>query len=577
PEGLQLARELLRPQLPHDVHDYILEGICKAIDGSNVLAVTRTGSGKTGYFYGYMLLLRAIQTMSPPCALLKRKHPANPATVIVYPTKGLEEEMEKKFRSLDLTALAINEDTLAEARRTKRNLWKECIEKTSIILLSPEQLSSQPFDRLLQNRTFSSRICALGIDEVHLVQDWGDPSFRDAFRHIALVHARMPRGTILIGLTATLLSGKETTALLNTLGLAPGSFFFQRRSNIRRDVQDIYRVLRHGLAGWSFPDLDWIVEGNRKTIIYCNNFALCFRLRTYFHYKAPHKLVRIYNSLCFPSYNADTRRLFVNDQEMQIIIATDSLVVGIDFPNVEDVVDLDCKHPNHGKQRKGRVGREGGTVKDGRGITYITKATMDKAKKMVENQSVIDSGKAVEQGLHIGMAQILVSRCYTEQENILYANPTSDPPCSCKTCENLRKTMPPNDDCICSGPDCCPEPVLPPLPRAHQAQTLPTIPMNLRLTEKMTKLGTCRLQKFREEIWEELSDEIGCLPPLAILPDSSIKNILDNFARIKSTTDLFPYTHDLYLLSGYETHLYAVISELCQSFSALPPPPKRKK
>ena len=93
PEGLQLARQLLRPQLPHDIHDYVLEGICKAVDGTHVLAVTRTGGGKTGYFYGYLLLLRALQKMTPPCQLMKRTYPANPAVVVVYPTKGLEEEM----------------------------------------------------------------------------------------------------------------------------------------------------------------------------------------------------------------------------------------------------------------------------------------------------------------------------------------------------------------------------------------------------------------------------------------------------------------------------------------------------
>lgn len=62
------------------------------------------------------------------------------------------------------------------------------------------------------------------IDEVHLVQDWGGSSFRLAFRLISLVHARMPRGTM-ISLTATLLAGQETSKLLKTLGLAPSSFF----------------------------------------------------------------------------------------------------------------------------------------------------------------------------------------------------------------------------------------------------------------------------------------------------------------------------------------------------------------
>lgn len=92
PEGLQLARRLLRPLLPHDMHDYILEGICKAVDGSHVLAVLKTGGGKTSYFYGYILLLKALQAISP-CPLLKKPFPSNPAMVIVFPTKGLEEEM----------------------------------------------------------------------------------------------------------------------------------------------------------------------------------------------------------------------------------------------------------------------------------------------------------------------------------------------------------------------------------------------------------------------------------------------------------------------------------------------------
>jgi hypothetical protein len=92
PEGMRLVRDLLRPQLPHDIHDHILQGICKAVDGSHVLAVIKTGAGKTGYFYGYMLL-RALQTMPKPPDCLKRSHPKKPGMVIVFPTKGLEEEM----------------------------------------------------------------------------------------------------------------------------------------------------------------------------------------------------------------------------------------------------------------------------------------------------------------------------------------------------------------------------------------------------------------------------------------------------------------------------------------------------
>ena len=54
PDGLRLARKILRPLLPYDPHDDQLEGICKMIDGINLMALTRTGSGKTGYYNVYV-------------------------------------------------------------------------------------------------------------------------------------------------------------------------------------------------------------------------------------------------------------------------------------------------------------------------------------------------------------------------------------------------------------------------------------------------------------------------------------------------------------------------------------------
>jgi hypothetical protein len=337
-------------------------------------------------------------------------------------------------------------------------------------------------------------------------------------------------------------------------------------------VQDIYRILRHGLSGWNFTDLDWIIEGNRKTLIYCGNFALGFRLRIYFHHKAPQKVIRIYNSISFSSYNTATRRLFVDDPDTQITIATDALVVGIDFPNVEDVIDLDCHHPNHGKQCKGRAGRPGGNVRNPRGITYVTKATMEKAK-MVEKRPSHDGGKWVEQGLHIGQAQLLAS-CYPAFEDILYDNPSVDPPCTCETCQaETRSLLTGNSSiCICSG--CQPEAPLPPLPRSTQA--LSSIPMDFRLTEKMLRQGTTGLQQFRQQLWNEKSEDIGYLPPLAFLPDAHIKNILENFARIKTLQDLSPYIHDLHLLSGLESRLFSFISDLRLTFASLPRPERKK-
>ena len=50
-DGHVLARQLLCPNLLHDLHDYVLEGLCKAVDAIHSLLVVQTGGGKTGLLW----------------------------------------------------------------------------------------------------------------------------------------------------------------------------------------------------------------------------------------------------------------------------------------------------------------------------------------------------------------------------------------------------------------------------------------------------------------------------------------------------------------------------------------------
>jgi hypothetical protein len=60
------------------------------IDGINLMALTCTGSGKTGYFIMYMLLLLALLK---DLSIVAPAIPKNPAMILVFPTNGVEEEM----------------------------------------------------------------------------------------------------------------------------------------------------------------------------------------------------------------------------------------------------------------------------------------------------------------------------------------------------------------------------------------------------------------------------------------------------------------------------------------------------
>ncbi|OJT13789.1 hypothetical protein TRAPUB_9636 [Trametes pubescens] len=56
-EGRELVKNTIRTRLPYVPHDYQLNGVCKLLDGIDLVAVLPTGAGKTGYYTMYMLML----------------------------------------------------------------------------------------------------------------------------------------------------------------------------------------------------------------------------------------------------------------------------------------------------------------------------------------------------------------------------------------------------------------------------------------------------------------------------------------------------------------------------------------
>ena len=61
----------------------------------------------------------------------------------------------------------------------------------------------------------------------------------------------MPRVAVIITPTTKLLPGQKMKELLKTLGLAPRTSFSQRRSEIRRNIQDRQRVPRRRPAKYT--------------------------------------------------------------------------------------------------------------------------------------------------------------------------------------------------------------------------------------------------------------------------------------------------------------------------------------
>ncbi|RDX53490.1 hypothetical protein OH76DRAFT_1553567 [Lentinus brumalis] len=117
--GRELCCKIITARLGYEPHGYQLDGICQALDGVDLLAVTPTGSGKTGFLVMYLLVMHAV--MREPSLCGEARPPPHfrkdAAMVVVCPTKSLELDMAPKFQAAGIATLVINKDTTDIARR----------------------------------------------------------------------------------------------------------------------------------------------------------------------------------------------------------------------------------------------------------------------------------------------------------------------------------------------------------------------------------------------------------------------------------------------------------------------------
>ena len=95
--GTEHVRQVLRNTWPHTPHDYQLEAVTKALDGTDVLAILPTGAGKTAILTMIMLILTHMEEIPGGFTQNIRQFPEGPIMVIVYPTNCLEEEQVRMY------------------------------------------------------------------------------------------------------------------------------------------------------------------------------------------------------------------------------------------------------------------------------------------------------------------------------------------------------------------------------------------------------------------------------------------------------------------------------------------------
>ncbi|KDQ52934.1 hypothetical protein JAAARDRAFT_61699 [Jaapia argillacea MUCL 33604] len=523
PTGQKLIRKILCELLPFDPHDYQLEGVCKALNGIDVFAITATGSGKTGYFYMYILVVLYLVNNPDQCPWVS--FPKDPVMLMICPTNGIEEQTVTKVEKFRLKALTLNANTLHDGFKRKENLWAITKMGHSMLMLSLEQLTQKGFQNLLDDLQFWRRIVAMGVDEAHLLLTWG-LGFREAFKAIGF----MPFNSV-----------------CKFLGLWDGEFHLIRRSNFRPGMQLLIRDLGCGIGGRKFPSLLWVLDSQRKTIIYCTTISLAFHITSYLWHAAKWKTgldncIRMYNSLNWPSYNSVTFSLLMDDARPNITIATAALEVGVDPPDVQDVIRVGVPGTIEELfQDLGRAGRDEERVDDAREILYVTGMDIEKAAEMLKElgssergteDEVPSSQKPKKSEISLSMARYLLAPCLPAEQNRHFGNPSEDLVCTCQTCEKKRRATS-TGPCNCSS--CCPETLAPPSVQHCSRMGSCKDP----LSDTLRAALQAQLLEFRVTIWEEASElNNGFTPITAFLSDNKIKLILDNFSQITSQSTL---------------------------------------
>ena len=96
--GKDLVCHLLQDLWPHRTpRDHQLEATTKALDGTDVLAILPTGTGKTAILIMFMLVLTHMKANPNEYTQHSARFPDDPIMVIVYPTNCLEEEQVRMY------------------------------------------------------------------------------------------------------------------------------------------------------------------------------------------------------------------------------------------------------------------------------------------------------------------------------------------------------------------------------------------------------------------------------------------------------------------------------------------------
>ncbi|KAI0054891.1 hypothetical protein BV25DRAFT_1843340 [Artomyces pyxidatus] len=146
--------------------------LVRTLQGISQINIVPCAGRKTALFYGPILIIQHLVKEGIPFKVRGRPPPKKPVMLVVGPLVELQNSQVSEMKEVGVKAVAVNAESLQMHGRKLFDQIQRC--EWSVVLLSPERLTSKELDIILRDQEFRRNVIGLGLDELHVYESWGD-------------------------------------------------------------------------------------------------------------------------------------------------------------------------------------------------------------------------------------------------------------------------------------------------------------------------------------------------------------------------------------------------------------------
>ncbi|KAF5333403.1 hypothetical protein D9611_002633 [Ephemerocybe angulata] len=369
-EWNELARKHGLITSSQSLRDYQVEGANHIIAReSDLCIVAPTGAGKS-----------TLWTLP----LLAQK---GGISLVVVPFTSLGVQGENRHRDSAISATFLN------SKNSSLSVLEGIVkmDEMHVVYACPEMLETPSVARILHSPSFQERLSGVYIDEAHVVYE--SLSWRPTYTRLHLLRQILGTSIPLIAMSATL-PDRYRQALVLYAGLR-ADYHLINLGNFRPELSTIVKLMMH--AATTFMDLEFVLALARQftIIIYSDDLETLTRMFWWFYKKlVSARLPVSWLNVLHAGLSDEHQRLCIDtvcDGRVRILLGSDKIGAGMDFPSVGVVIQYQCRGLSlvRWEQRKGRGARRQGLTATG--ILLVEKSMAGDAKKLKsEDQGLLD-------------------------------------------------------------------------------------------------------------------------------------------------------------------------------------------